>query len=563
MADIDFNNHSKTLLMISAAQDAEEDQRRQAREAKLFLSKRDGQWDPYAVKIREGRYRGTFDMCTPIVDQISGEIEQADFGLNVSPSGGDSSIDVAKTYDGLIRNIKNISSADYVFNAASRNNVVCGFDAVEVVQEYIDGDSMDQDLLIRKIPNALDSVWFDTGSVEQDRSDAKWCVKLIAKTKEEYDEEYPDRPGISIGDDKQDAAFYNNADFVIIGQLYYKKPFDIDLVQMTDGSVYRVDDDFKALQDEYAEVGITIEKTRKRKSWRVHSRLLDGGDWLSDEEETVFDDLPVIPIYGNFDIIENKVIYSGKIEKLMDEQRGINYVMSRIVDDGALAPKRKYWATAEQIEAYKDTIETINVNNDSVQLYDHVEGVPAPYLQGGGEVDMGLQTTLQTMQQMISASANSFDALQGNANPRQSGVAGNLQVEQGNVGSIKWFKSRKVMETQVGQVLIKAIPRVYDSTRQVRILEEDGSSSMITINQTVFDKQTGRNIELNNLASGDYDVICDYGPAFNSQQKATTQAFLDIATIDPSIIEEGKDVFLKNLRFREWMWSLKELGVEW
>ena len=221
--------------------------------------------------------------------------------------------------------------------------------------------------------------------------------------------------------------------------------------------------------------------------------------------------------------------------------------MSRDIEDGALSPKRKYWGTGEQIEGYEDTIQTLNTNNDALQQYNHVDGVPPPFMQGGVEISSGLQTTVQNMQQMISASANSFNAMQGNANPQQSGVAGNLQVDQGNIGSIKWFKALNIMQTQVGYVLIKAIPRVYDSTRQIRILEEDGSSNMVTLNEKVFDQQSGRNIELNNLANGDYDVVCDYGPAFNSQQKETSKAFLDMAAIDPSFLQQGKDIMLKNL----------------
>ena len=103
------------------------------------------------------------------------------------------------------------------------------------------------------------------------------------------------------------------------------------------------------------------------------------------------------------------------------------------------------------------------------------------------------------------------------------------------------------MVCQVGKVLINAIPRVYDSTRQVRILEEDGTSSMVTLHDTVFDQETQQNVELNDLSKGDYDVVCDYGPAFNSQQKETTQAFLDMAAIDPSFLQQRKDIMLKNL----------------
>lgn len=542
-----FKDHSKVLNEIKKAQEAETDMRQDARDAKLFLNKTDGQWDPYAIEKMEGRYRGTFDMCTPIVDNISGEIEESDFSLKVSPSGGDSSVDVAKTYNGLIRNIRNISNADTIFNEASRSNVVCGFDAWEVVQEYIDGNSFDQDLIIKKIPNALDSVWFDIGSVERDRSDAKWAVKLISIPAEAYKAEYPKGSNLSISDDKQDEAFYNRADFVTIGQIYYKKPINIELAKMSNGAVYEIDDEYSKIKDDLAVQGISEVDTRVRKSHRVYSRILDGGDWLADEEETVFNDLPIIPVYGNFEIFENKSIYFGKLKNLFDQQRALNYAMSRDIEDGALSPKRKYWATDEQIEGYEDSIGTLNTNNDPVQLYNHVDNQPPPFVQGGVDASSGLQTTVGNMQQMIQASSNSFQSMQGNANPLQSGIAGSQQIEQGNIGSIKWFKALEVAVCQTGKVIVNAIPRVYDGTRQVRILEEDGTSKMTPINDVVIDKQTNQLVEVNDLTKGDYDVVCDFGPAFNNQQKETTQAFLDMAQIDPTFLQEGKDIMLKNL----------------
>jgi len=493
--DIDFSKHSNVLIMISDAQDANTDMRQGVRDAKLFLNKRDGQWDPYAITKMNGRFRGTFDMCTPIVDQISGEIDQSDFSLNVSPAGGESSMDTAKIYNGLIRNIKNISNSEQVFNAASRSNVIGGFDVVEVVQDWVDGNTMDQDLLIQYVPNAVDSVWFDLGSVKQDASDSRWGVKLISIPVAEYKESHPEGSNQSVGDDRHAEAFFNKADAVVVGQLYYKKKVKIELVEMTNGAVYEVDDDFDKVKDELVQAGITVqlknngeEKRRTRKSWRVHSRMFDGGGWLEDEVETVFDSIPLIPIYGNFDVFENKLIYFGKIEKLYDQQRILNYAMSRDIEDGALSPRRKYWATDEQIEGHTKSIESLNTNNDPLQQYNHVEGQPPPFIQGGIEASTGLQTTISNTQQMISASANSFQALQGNAGPQQSGIAGSQQIEQGNTGSIKWFESKKIMECQVGRVLLPAIPRVYSSTRQVRILEEDGTSSIVTLNQPVFDQ---------------------------------------------------------------------------
>lgn len=550
--DIDFSKHSKVLVMITESQDANSDMRQGVRDAKLFLNKRDGQWDPYAITKMNGRFRGTFDMCTPIVDQISGEIDQSDFSLNVSPAGGESSMETAKIYNGLIRNIKNISNFEQVSNAASRSNVIGGFDCVEVVQDWVDGNTMDQDLLIQYVPNAVDSVWFDLGSVKQDASDARWGVKLIAVPLAEYKENHPKGANQSVGDDRHSEAYFNKSDVVVIGQLYYKKKVNIELVEMTNGAVYEVNDDFDKVKDELEQAGITIqlksdgeEKRRIRKSWRVYSRMFDGGDWLEDEIETVFDSIPLIPIYGNFDVFENKLIYFGKIEKLYDQQRILNYAMSRDIEDGALSPSPTKWMTADQAEGYDYS--KMNTDHAPIRLYNHVDNQPLMPTEGGPVASSGLQTTIANTQQMISASANSFNALQGNAGVQQSGIAGSQQIEQGNTGSIKWFESKKIMECQVGKVLLPAMPRVYDSKRQVRILEEDGTSSMVTLNDNVFDKQTKTNVELNDLSKGLYDVLCDFGPAFNSQQKQTTQAFLDMAAIDPSFLQQGKDIMLKNL----------------
>lgn len=552
--DINFKEHSTVLVMIGEAQEAESDQREAVREAKLFITKRDGQWDPYAWTKMDGRYRGTFDMCTPIVDQIAGEIDQSDFTIRVSPSGGDSSEDTAKTLDGLIRNIRNISNAENVFQSAGRSNVIGGFDAWEVTQDWIDGDSFDQDLFIKRIPNAVDSVWFDLGSVEQDRSDANWGIKQQAIPTSEFKERFKDRVGQSLGSDKTSEAYFNKADSVVIGQLFYKKPVNIELVRMTDGSVYQDDDDFKKVQDELLAKGITIEKDgegnekrRTRKSWVVYSRLLDGNDWLEDEKETVFNFIPLIPVYGNFDIIEDKPIYYGKLENLYDQQRSLNYAMSRDIEDGALSPSPTVWMTDDMAEG--NDYSAMNTDRAPIRIFNTDPTNPSllPTFTGGPQPSVGLQTTIGNMQQMIGSSANIFLAQQGNAAPTQSGIAGKNQIDQGNIGSIKWFKALEVAICHTGRIIINAIPKVYDATRQVRILQEDGTSSMVILNQPVLDEQTGQNITLNDLSIGEYDVVCDVGPAFNSQQKETAQAFLDMAAIDPTTAQMNKDIWLKNL----------------
>lgn len=552
----DYSDIGKVLVMIQKAQDAETDQRDRVREAKRFITERDGQWDEYAKQKMDGRFRGTFDMCTPIIDGVSGEIEQSDFTIRVSPSGGEASKDTAKVMDGLIRNIRNISNAEDAFATVGRANVIGGFDCVEVVQDWVDGDTFDQDLFIRRIPNAVDSVWFDLSSIMQDRSDANWGVKLVAIPIDEYNERWEDGSGMSVGDDSNYHVNHCNdsKETVTVGKLYYRKPRTIELVRMTNGAVYKDDDDFQAVQDELAQQGITIElddngkeKRRTRNSWRVYSRMFDGAKWLAEEEETVFDYIPLIPIYGNFEIVDNRTIYFGKLENLYDPQRVLNYAMSRDIEDGALSPSPTIWMTDRQ--AAGNDYSKMNTDRAPIRIYNADPDAPpigAQSYAGGPLPSQGLQTTIANTQQMITTSSNTYSSQQGNANAQQSGVAGLQQIEQGNIGNIKWFKDLEVMICHVGKVLVNAIPRVYDSTRQARILEEDGSSEIVTLNQSVFDQQTGKIITLNDLTIGEYDVVCDVGPAFNSAQKESARSFEAMAMINPEFAQSGLDIWLKN-----------------
>ena len=557
----DYSDISKVLVMVTKTQDAEQDQREKVRESKRFLTERDGMWDKYAVTKMDGRFRGSFDMCTPIIDSIAGEIEQSDFTIRVSPSGGEASKDTAKLLDGIIRNIRNVSNAEDTFNSAGRSNVTGGFDAWEVVQDWVDGDSFDQDLFIRRVPNAVDSVWFDMSSVLQDRSDANWAVKLAALPVDEYNARWPEGSGMSVGDNARSKDGSGNShncntkkEVVTVGKLYYRKPRKIDIVRMTNGATYKDDDKFKSVQDELLQQGIVVEvdedgneKRRTRESWRVYSRMFDGSMWLAEEEETVFDYVPLIPVYGNFDIVDDDLVYFGKLENLYDPQRVLNYAMSRDIEDGALSPSPTIWMTDKQAEG--NDYSEMNTDRAPVRIYN--ADAEAPPINGqsytGGPVaSSGLQTTIQNTQQMITTSSNSFQAQQGNANAQQSGVAGLQQIEQGNVGNIKWFKALEVAICHTGKVLINAIPRTYDATRQARVLEEDGSSDMVTLNQPVLDQQTQKNVILNDLSVGEYDVVCEMGPAFNSAQKESARSFEAMASIDPAFAQSGMDIWLKN-----------------
>ena len=543
----DFTDHSEVLVDLAAMQEADGDNRDATREAHLFIDKRDGQWEPLYWNNSDGKPRYTFDKVAPLVDQVAGEIERADFSVTIKPAGGSATKDDAKLLDGMVRNIENISNAQDVYNLAARSMVTGGLDGWQIKQKFIDDDSFDQDLVVEGISNFIDSVWFWPFK-KPDASDAEACVVLEAIPKQEYDERWPEGSGQSVGDNRLSDAYYDKVDQITIGQVYYIEKVSRELLLMSTGRVLENTPEIESILDELAVQGETVVKRRARDKNMVKSRLFDGGDWLAGKQSTVFNQIPVIPAMANFKVFENKVLYRGLVEKLIDPQRVFNYAKSREIEEGALAPRGKYWMTEEQTAGHEATLRTLNTNADPVQLYNNDPEVPGPpQQQPGAQINPGLKTLSDDMNLVITQTGGLFAANMGDNPGLQSGVAIKKLQDKGDLGTIKFFSALERAISRTGRILVDSIPAVYDTPRQVRIMKEDGSFDMTVINQQVQDQQTGRMVTANDVTKGKYDVTCSSGPSFQNRQDETVAAIIEMGQVDPSIIELGGDILFSNI----------------
>ena len=543
-----YDSHQEVMDLLKAAQWADHDNREKAREAHLFVSKKDGQWEPYWWNNNADKPRYTFDMTSPVIDQIAGEIEQADFDIKVSPAGGAASKDTAEVYDAIIRNLETVSNASLTYAQAARGAITCGFDAWRVVQKYVDDNSFDQDLLVEPIGNAIDRVWFDPSAQLQDKSDARYCFVLHPIAADEYKARWPEGAGASVSDDREGDAYYDKAEVVVIGELLYIEEYMRELVLMSNGQVHEVTDDFETIRDELMAMGVQEVRRRERKYKKVCSRLFDATDWLEDDKDTAFCYLPVVPVYANFKILENKTIYYGAVEKLMDSQRVLNYSLSREIEEGALAPRAKYWMTYAQAAGHEAQLQTLNTNSDPVQFYTPDPSAPGvPQQQGGAQINAGLRTISEAMRGMIGMAAGMFASNMGDNPGLQSGVAIERLQNKGDNGTHKYFQALEIGIAHTGRIFVSSIPKVYDNQRLMRLMYEDGSAEMKPINQEVIDNQTGKVVKVNDLSAGTYDVVCKAGPSFRNRQEQTLKTLLDIAQIDPTILQLGGDLLLKNV----------------
>jgi len=543
-----YANYREVIKLLSEAQDTDEDNRSLAKEDHIFLAKEDGQWEQHIIDSFDTKPRYTFDQTTPIVDQIAGDMEKSNFDISIKPTGAGATKELAEVRSGMTRNIENISEAQGIYAMAGRNMVTAGLDHWMVATEFLDDTSFDQDLIIKPIHNSIDRVWFDVGAQRQDKADANHGWLLSAIPRSDFLEKNPKRSGKSVDDGSESETYYNKNETVVIGHLFFRKTKSRELIKTTLGRVFFKDDEkFIKIQDELAQAGETIDDTRMVKVSTFFMRKFDGDGWMGKAEETVFSSIPLVPIYGNYQVIENKMLYRGVVRKLKDPQRVLNYSQSREIEEGALAPRAKKWMTKAQAKGHSNSLRTMNTNTDPVQFYNHVEGELPPFDMGGAQINPGLSRITESMKGLMGSTAGIFAVGMGDNPFNQSGIAiERLQNKTNNI-TVKYFSPVEVGVCRTATIINEAYPKVYDTERQQRILNVDGSFEMQMINQAVIDQETGDEVILNDMSIGKYTASCKAGPSFASQQDETVQSILKVAAVDPSILLIGQDIFLSNI----------------
>jgi hypothetical protein len=105
--------------------------------------------------------------------------------------------------------------------------------------------------------------------------------------------------------------------------------------------------------------------------------------------------------------------------------------------------------------------------------------------------------------------------------------------------------SRSIRHT--GKIILDLIPKIYDTERVVRIIGADGQPDMVTLNQSV---QTAEGIQkvLNDVTVGEYDVVMDTGPAFQTRRQQAVEAMMPLMAQN-EIFQAAGDLFFRNMDF--------------
>lgn len=500
-----------------------------ASEDLYFLSDEPGsQWESadFESRKRKSRPTLTIDQLTQFVNQVSNDIRMNTPSINVIPHSGGADIETAEIYQGLIRDIEQDSSADDAYDYAVNCAIKCGIGFIRIDHDFV-GDGFEQELVVERVVNPF-AVYIDPDSVNPDGSDAKCAFVFDEISKEDFQKRWPDQNAISFqGDEDED-------DYITICEYFevYEEPYTI--AQLSDGSV-----------SEYSE-GVEAVQTRQATRRTVKRYKLSGDAVL---EETTFpgEYIPIIPVYGEEAWRDGQREIHSLIRKAKDPQRRYNYWASTEAEILMKSPKATIIAVGGTTEQYAE--DYLNPDKAAVLRYDQTDSkgnpAPPPQINPGPQVPSGIVNAMRQAADDIKSTLGLYNAFIGQRSNETSGVAINQRKMEGDRAVFHFGDNLVRSITQVGRILVSAIPSIYDTPRMVRIIGKEDDSDQVGINGAMAPEQEQSYM----LADGQYSVRVTTGASFATMREESADFFQKVIQSQPQLMEVAGDLMFKYMDF--------------
>lgn len=511
------------------------------RDCQRFYIGGEAQWDPTALTMRKAANRPvlTLNRGPGFVRQLTGEVRQNPPAIKVLPSKDGATVEAADIFNGLIRNIEQQSVAKAAYTKATENAAQAGIGGWRVVTEYSGDDTFEQDIRIKRINDPF-QLLVDPLAQAPDKSDMRYGFVFEDLAKEAYAERYPDFPAESLPTNVADQALsWRTMDTVKIAEYWYRSPVKKTLQLHEDQTT--------SYKGEEGENQSPVVQSREVEVQQIKSCIISGAGVLSGPTDWAGRYIPICVVPGEEVWADGRVTRKGMIDDMRDPQRVLNYTWTTAVEAVAMQPKAPFILTADQADGYETQWANAGVENLATLIYKgdpKANGPPQRSPPPLASTGLDLQARFAT--EALEGVTGIYKAGLGAPSNETSGRAIMARQQEGDTGTYHYIDNLGIAIQCCGKILVDLIPKIYDATRVVRTLGEDGSAKMVKINEPSRD-QAGMDIVLNDLSAGEYDVTVTTGPSYATKRAEATTFMTELVRGFPKIAEIAGDIIIENM----------------
>jgi hypothetical protein len=545
------------------------------------------QWPDEIRQQREAQNRPclTINRLPQFVNQVANTVRVNPPAIKAIPAGGEATAELAEIYSGLMRQVQYRSNATNVFANAVYYAVACGIGHFRIVTDFVDENGFDQEIQIKRIQHPL-SVFWAPGAVEPDRSDADYCLVSEMIGRKEFQKRFPDAAmtdfAAPLDVNAESGLFWANRDAVRVCEYWVKRPVTRTIARLATGETVDITDvDVSATPavipastvipanagihgdagtvlgsdmgprlrgDDRRRLADQIIATRKVRSHKVEHYLLSGEEVLEGPNQWAGRYIPIFPVIGAETALETKVIRGGLIRFSRDSQQLYNFWRSAAAESIALAPRAPFLATPAMIAKFKGQWDTQNTISRPYLLYEPDPDAPGgrPMREPPPDIPAALINESGMAADEMKATTGIYDAALGARSNEISGVAIRARESQGGISALHYQDNLMATLNHLGRVLIDLIPKIYDSERTVRILQEDDTHQPVRINVPVVGAN-GKPLLINDLNQGTYDVRVKIGPSYATRRAEAADAMLQFIQAVPQAAGVAGDLVARNM----------------
>ena len=533
--------------------DADNDNREAAKEDFEFINVPDGlanttspgQWDPNTLKERGKRPAYTYNKLRITMKRIINDIRANTPSAKVrGVEGGD--VKTAEVYEGLIRNITNISDFDSVIDGAANYQVCAGMGAWRITTEYSQKNIFNQDALIEEIPNPF-CLYSDPAAKDPLKVNARDWILTERIPDTEFEAKYPNAEKVDFeadGFDDDDDWYDGDGEETRIAEYWYKIPTETEFWLLEDGKT------IDALSEEAGLIDrATVKKTRKVTQDKIWMCIASGNAILEGPTQWAGSLFPFVPLFGEHFVVpgSGETIWYGAGRFAKDAQRSYNFARTAISETIAQAPQAKWWTTMKQAEGHEDAWKEAHVKNFPHLGYNPDPQAPGPPARMDASViPIALIQESQIASEEINMTTGRYANDIGAPNPASSGKQEIIRNNQGDLATYNYPDNVAKAIQRTWTILIDLLPNVYDAERNIRILGQDGAEDYVTIN-TFETNENGEQIAVRDLSQGSYDVLVTAGASYATKRQEATEVYQGLGQSNPAIWEVAGDLIMKSM----------------
>lgn len=519
-------------------------------------------WDDNVLEDTQLAYRGEFDIIRKAFRNIVADLTTNPVQVNFEPED-DEREDAAEILDGMYRADARHNTSIEAFDNADQENIVCGYGAWLLRNEYKSSRNGDTKQVIRRIPiyEANNCVYFDPNAKQIDKSDADYVSVLTSYSEDGYldlvEELTGERPNEvnaeSFKDPQQSFVFpwiLGEQKLIYVTEFYMRKKVKTKILTFSNPFGMTTTVDEEALGDKMDDLlnsgyEIIDEKTIER--FRITKYICDGKQILNGEEGEVEcecdedcdcpgderggevvpgEHLPVIPIYGERAYIEGSEHWEGITRLAKDPQRLRDFQLSYLADIASRSPRDKSIFFADQIKGFEQMYNLSGADNNYPYLLMNrvsTEGEELPPAQIGSmpapQIPPALVASIALSREAVEDVANP-GIPQDIADPDLSGKAVlALQARMDKQSSV-YQEHRKHAQRRDGEVYASMASEIYDVPRDVKVEMPDGTRKTEKIMETVLTAE-GEIVTIKDLNNTEFNVYSEITTTYSSQKEQT------------------------------------------